>query len=315
LTTSESRAKAKIKEMIESPHDEQTRYTQKRGKEYRGYKLQLTEVASEEQVAIITDIEIVSANEYDGESLPNIHQRLNEREILPQTHLVDTGYVSGDAIVESRERGVELLGPIASNTTMTARENEGFSVEDFQIDFENKQAICPNGNKQRCFSETVDGRGRKVFQILWNKEICQNCPFKDKCIQGKKLGRTIKISRNYKVIQQRRVEQKTDDFHNRYRRRAGVEATFSHLVSCMGARQTPYRGKNKTQLHFLLLAAGLNIKRAVNWDNGLRPQLKRSSRLQTLSLTCFFHFRLGSFSYVFLLYIDVTFDFASSNLK
>ena len=315
LTTSESRAKAKIKEMIESPHDEETRYTQKKGKEYRGYKLQLTEVASEEEVAIITDVEIVSASEYDGESLPNIHERLKEREILPETHLVDTGYVSGDAIVESRERGVELLGLIASNTTMTARENEGFSVENFQIDFENKQAICPNGNKQRAFSETVDGRGRKVFQILWNKEICQSCPFKDKCIQGKKLGRTIKISRNYKVIQQRRIEQKTDDFHNRYRRRAGVEATFSHLVCCMDARQTPYQGKNKTQLHFLLLAAGLNIKRAVYWQNGLRPLRKRSSRLEKISLAYFVNFQLGSFSYVFLLYCEVTFDFASSNLK
>lgn len=308
LSTSESREKAKIKEMIESPHDEEVRYTQKRGKEYRGYKLQLTEIASEEEVAIITDIEIVKASEYDGESLPNIHQRLKDREILPETHLVDTGYVSADAIVESQEREVELLGPIAANTTLTARENQGYSVENFSIDFENKKAICPNGQMQRCFSETVNGNGRKVFQILWSKEVCQNCPFKDKCIQGKKLGRTIKISRNYKVIQQRRIEQKSDDFHNRYRRRAGVEATFSHLVCCLFARQTPYQGKNKTQLHFLILAAGLNIKRAVNWDNGLRPERKRSSRLQNLSLVTFFYVQLGLISYAVLLCFDFNYN-------
>lgn len=76
----------------------------------------------------------------------------------------------------------------------------------------------------------------------------------------------------------------------------------------MDARQTPYRGKNKTQLHFLLLAAGLNIKRAVNWANGLRPQRKRSSRLQKLSLVCFFYVHIASISYAILLYFDFNYD-------
>jgi transposase len=41
---------------------------------------------------------------------PQIHEELAHRNVLPQTHLVDAGYVDAGAIVESRELyGVESI--------------------------------------------------------------------------------------------------------------------------------------------------------------------------------------------------------------
>lgn len=282
LSTPESRKEEGITNMIDSPHDPQVRYSQKRGIETTGYKLQLTEVASESEPALITDIDVVSALFYDGAAISDIHQRLSEHELLPQTHLVDMAYVNGQTIVESQNRGVELLGPIHLDTSLVARNDEGFSSEHFQIDFESKQAFCPNGQPAQKWVETVGENRRPVIQLQWGTEICALCPMRSKCTQGENRGRTMKISRHYPIIAQRRKEQFTHEFHNRYRRRAGVEATLSHLVCCHGARQTPYCGLDKTRCYFLFLATAVNLIRTVTWQSGLRPKRNRVSKLHKL---------------------------------
>jgi transposase len=282
LSTPESRKSDGIADMIDSPHDPQVRYSQKRGVETTGYKLQLTEVASESEPAIITDIDVVSALSYDGNAIEGIHQRLSERDLLPQTHLVDMAYVNGQTIVASENKGIELLGPVQQDSSLVARQGEGFSVEYFQIDFDNKQAFCPQGQPAKSWAQTTADNGRPVIQLQWDKQICDACPMRNKCVQGKKMGRTIKISRHYRIIAQRRREQFTPEFADRYRRRAGVEATLSHLVCCHGARQTPYRGLNKTRCYYLFLATAVNLTRTVDWQAGLRPKRNRISKLHQL---------------------------------
>jgi transposase len=268
------------KEIINSPHDREVRYTKKRAQEVTGYKLQLTETASEDAPAIITDVEVTASTDYDGAAIEGIHERLSERDLLPEQHLVDSAYISGQTIVESQEREVELLGPIQPNTSFTARQGEGFSIEDFHLDFNNKQAICPQGKECQMWTDSVrSDNGQAMFQIRWAAAVCVTCPFRDKCVQGNS-GRVIQISHHYPAIAQRRLAQQTNEFKDRYRRRAGIEASFSYLVINCDARSTPYCGKVKTRLHYLLIATAVNIRRLVAWQSGQRPERKRSSPLQ-----------------------------------
>ncbi len=60
----------------------------------------------------------------------------------------------------------------------------------------------------------------------------------------------------------RRIHQKTDEFKDRYRWRAGVEATMSELDRRTGAKHLRYRGYRAVCLSVFLKAAGLNILRA-----------------------------------------------------
>lgn len=272
----------KGKDLISTPHDKEARYTQKRDQKITGYKLQLTETATEDGPAIITDIEVVESCAYDGGALEGIHQRLDERDLLPEDgHLVDRGYVSGETIDESKERGVELIGPVQDNTSAAARAQEGFSVEHFKLDFDLEQAICPQGKPAQSWTNSIrTDRGQAIIQIVWNKEICSQCPFRGKCVQGKKTGRVIKLSKHYPSIARRRQEQKTDQFHEVYRRRSGVEATLSYIVLNCGARSTPHCGKDKTCLHYLMIAAAVNLRRAIAWQAGRRPKRQRVSTLQ-----------------------------------
>ena len=55
--------------------------------------------------------------------------------------------------------------------------------------------------------------------------------------------------------------------------RAGVEGTISQALVALGARRSRYRGMAKTHLHHLLVAAGINLLRAIAWLN----EIPRSS--------------------------------------
>lgn len=108
------------------------------------------------------------------------------------------------------------------------------------------------------------------------------CTLRALCTQGRGSGRTIKVSPNYPVIEGRRKQQQTPEFKQRYRRRAGIEASFSSIVCTHGGRKTQYRGIDKTRGYYIALGVGINLKRVIAWESGKRPKRQRTSRLRKL---------------------------------
>jgi transposase len=68
------------------------------------------------------------------EMTPAIHSRLAERDLLPGEHLFDKGYRSADNLVESHERQIDLVGPVAEDPSWQAQADEGFASAVFVID-------------------------------------------------------------------------------------------------------------------------------------------------------------------------------------
>jgi transposase len=57
-------------------------------------------------------VETTTATTADGEVTPNVHQALQQRDLLPALHIVDTGFLDTELLVTSRDDyGVDLLGP------------------------------------------------------------------------------------------------------------------------------------------------------------------------------------------------------------
>ena len=52
---------------------------------------------------LITQVATAISTSSDIEALPKIHQGLADKSLLPSQHLVDTGYMSAEMLVESRE--------------------------------------------------------------------------------------------------------------------------------------------------------------------------------------------------------------------
>jgi transposase len=86
-------------EVIASPYDPDARYSAKRGIAWAGYKVHLTETCDEGQPAVITQVLTTPATIPDCVMGPAIQQDLASRDLLPGTHLLDSGYVDADLLV------------------------------------------------------------------------------------------------------------------------------------------------------------------------------------------------------------------------
>lgn len=114
--------------MIRSPYGVEARYSQKRQTAWTGYKAHLTETCDPDLPSLITNVDTTDATVTDYEMTPVIHQHLAQRDLLPGEHLVDSGYMTADHLVSSKEQGIDLVGPVADDPSWQAQAREGFVV-------------------------------------------------------------------------------------------------------------------------------------------------------------------------------------------
>ena len=136
--------------LINSPYDQQALFAQKRETFWTGYKVHLTETCDEDSPHLITHVETTLAPQADDDALPYIHQALAAHDLLPEQHIVDTGYVDAQELVNSRQDyDVDLFGPTRLDYHWQARENSGFAASQFGIDWQEKCATCPQARPVR----------------------------------------------------------------------------------------------------------------------------------------------------------------------
>lgn len=273
-------------EAIHTPHDPDVRYGEHGGNEWEGYLLQWTETAAPDEPRIITDVATTPAGVADCRQLDGIQARLASRDLLPDLHLGDKGYVTGDTIVASTARGVQLLGPVQRDSSPQARTPGGLTADAFQVDFEHKRATCPGGQVATIWSDSHNGFGGAVVHIRFPVAVCGACPLRPQCMPtstSTKHGRSLKLKPSHVQVQARRQAQKTPAFKELYRHRAGIEASLSNAVRRHGARRARYRGTPKINLQHLFLASAINLKRAAAWLIGRRPRTQRQPGLRSLA--------------------------------
>lgn len=112
--------------MIASTEDLEAKYCVKRSTEWTGYQVHLTETCEKEHPRLITEVKTTPASTHDSKVTETIHDDLTDRELLPETHLVDEGYMETDLLVDSQKRGIDLLGPVPSSKSWQSREEDAF---------------------------------------------------------------------------------------------------------------------------------------------------------------------------------------------
>ena len=103
---------------INSPYDVEARYSTKRSSDWMGYKVHLTETCDADGPCLITHVLTTPATIRDNEALDAIHQGLAQQDLLPNTHVVNTGYTDAAGILTSQATyGVTVCGPIARDSS------------------------------------------------------------------------------------------------------------------------------------------------------------------------------------------------------
>jgi transposase len=252
--------------LITSPYDVEARLSKKRKMEWTGYKVHLTESCDEDLPHLIVNVETTAATTTDYEMTPEIHKHLAERDLLPGEHLLDSGYMSADNLVDSQKQRVDLVGLVAEDPSWQARAGEGFESAAFSIDWEKKQATCPQGHPSHKWS-LLQQKNTTVYNFRFYKKHCDNCLVRAKCTKSATSARslTIQPQAGYEALRAARQRQKEEAFWQQYAKRSGVEGTVSQGVAIADLRRARYIGLAKTRLQHILTALGMNILRLGAW--------------------------------------------------
>jgi len=262
---------------ISSPYDPEVRYSRVRSTRWIGYKVHLTETHDEDTPHLITNVETTIATTTDDSMTSTIHESLQGKDLLPSVHTVDAGYVAAELLLNSKKDfDVELIGPAPGGGR---RQEKGFRLSDFILDWEQQEAICPAGRTSANWTPAVDKGKNNVVKIRFSCKDCGNCSFQTQCTHSNPPRRTLTVrpEAQHKALQDNRAKEKTEQFIQQYAKRAGIEGTISQGVRRCGMRRTRYIGLTKTHLQHLLTAAAINIVRVMDWLDGNSPGKTRQS--------------------------------------
>jgi transposase len=271
--------------MISSPYDLDAHYSKKHTTSWVGYKVHMSETCEPGCLHLITNVETTAAPIADGDVTETIHTSLARKNLLPNKHIVDTGYLDAALLVTAQaQHQVELLGPTRSDLRWQSKAGNGFAAKDFTVDWQQKVATCPEGKTSTSWSPAIDGRDNAVIKIKFARPDCSACPSLHLCTRAKEKRRTITLrpEEQYKALQAARQQAATLDYQVDYARRAGIEGTLSEGIRAHGLRRARYIGLAKTHLQHLMTATAINFKRIFYWLSEVPQVTTRTSQFAKL---------------------------------
>lgn len=274
-----------LKERFNSPYDPEAKHGNKGSKQWEGYKVHITESCEEGLPYVITHIMTTTADVVDFEATLKVHNALEAKGLLPDEHLVDSGYVKASHILSSQEKGVELIGPVRATADWQSKTEGAYDLSKFAIDWDKKQLTCPNAKKSSSWSEALDPHGNETISVNFRYRDCMRCEQRSLCTRQKRGRRQIMLrpKAQHEALQAAKQMQKTPEWQARYNKRAGIEGTISQEVRSQGLRRSKYKGLGKTALQHAATAAATNLQRLEDFWNGVKPEQTRTSQFLRLA--------------------------------
>jgi transposase len=201
-----------------------------------------------------------------------IHAELAEKDLLPDEHLFDAGYVDAELLVDSeRQHQVAVIGPVALDHCWQALAPDAYDISHFVIDWEAKRVTCPQGHLSQKWSQTQKRADDPIINVRFAPAACSHCPVRQKCTRSQAGPRNITFHPKpvHEALLQRRIIQNTPEFKRQYAARAGIEATISQSVRVTDLRHARYIGLAKIHLQHLLCAAAINLCRITDYISEL----------------------------------------------
>jgi hypothetical protein len=269
------RPKAKA-DSLQNPSDPDATYDGCKG---QGYKLQISETCGEGEVQLIVGALAQTAAEHDANALKPMLEQLQEQERLPESMLADTAFGSDENVCLAEAMDVELASPVAgpkgdekAEAASPTVEAAPLSIDDFAIDERTgKVNACPAG---KIPLKVICDAPSQTTTIEMPPEDCKACPFFDACPMQKK-GSKFEMSYTDKQrrLEERRREQETKPFQERYAKRSGMESTNSGLKRRLGLGQLRVRGMKAVAHALDLRVAGWNMLQATR-SGGLMAKIR-----------------------------------------
>jgi len=240
---------------LQNPSDPEATYSGHKG---QGYQVQVMETYCDDEkqkkqsLNLITHVDVEPAHNSDANALIPAIESTEKRNLKPEALIADSLYGSDDNCEYAKEHDVELIAP-----TMGAVSEDKLCLSDFQFSEKGEIIACPQGHAPAIV------RKKKRVSIGFSSHDCQNCPRLSICPvkKGKKYY-YLRFTDKEMRIAKRRIYEQSDKFKDRYRWRAGVEATMSEYDRRTGVKHLRVRCLKAVRFCATLKALAINIFRA-----------------------------------------------------
>jgi hypothetical protein len=238
---------------LQNPSDPDAGYSGHKG---QGFQVQIMETydpdASEAAFSLITHAEVEPADRSDANALLPAIESVTQRNMVPDELLADSLYGGDDNCERAKnDHGVDVISPAMGTA------GKGLSLAEFTLDDSGKIVACPGGH---C---SVGVRSNKRFTAAFSLCDCQACPQHEHCpVKPGKKAAYLRYSMKEVRLARRRIHEQTAQFRDKYRFRAGVEATMSEYDRRTGVKKLRVRGLKAVTYAAIMKAIGLNMRRA-----------------------------------------------------
>jgi transposase len=202
--------------LIPSPDELEARSCSKRETHWVGYTVHLTETCDPGQPDLITQVMTTPATTPDGGMGPTIQDDLAQRDLLPGTHLLDSGYVDADLLVTAQTpHQIAVVGPPWGSYSQHHKNEHGDALQAFRWDGDAQQAHCPPGHASVNWRPGRDVSGDPVIRIRFDRATCRACPLRWVCTSAKAAPRhlTVRPQAHHEALQAARHRQATAPFN------------------------------------------------------------------------------------------------------
>jgi hypothetical protein len=257
-----------LSDSLQNPSDPDATYDGHKG---QGYQVQVMETycsaederEREKTLNLITHVQVQRACESDAHAFVPALESTQERGLAPTQVLADSLYGSDDNTEKAAAMGVEVVSP-----TMGTEKEDTLSLSEFTFSEKGKITLCPQGHAP------VKVKHKKHrYTAAFDSSQCIQCPFAQACpvMPGKK-HHYLRYEEKTMRIAKRRAKEQTPEFKDKYRWRAGIEATMSEYDRSTGVKRVRVRGFPAVRYCATLKAMGVNLFRATAVRNALREQ-------------------------------------------
>lgn len=257
---------------LQNPSDPDAAYSGHKG---QGYQVQVMETFTrtedkkekEQTLNLITHVAVEKASDHDSNALIPAIEDARQRGLKPKTVLADTLYGGDDNVRVANKHNVKVIAP-----TFKAGKSD---LSCFVLDTNARVASCRSGHSPKFVSYK---KKTQRYSACFDSTHCEHCSHVADCpVKPGKKGYFLRYSQKEYRLAIRRQYEKTEQFIDSYRWRAGVEATMSQYDALTGVKRLRVRGLRAVRYCAVLKAAGLNMLRA----SAVRKARKRSDNEQT----------------------------------
>lgn len=123
------------------------------------------------------------------------------------------------------------------------------------------QWFCDFGNKTVAKKRKYKKDRGEVWKYQFDKKICEDCCFKEKCISHKAKSKILEISMNTPELYEYSQRAKTQEFIDKYKQRASQEWKNGEMKRFHGLDLARGYGLRSMSMQAKLTALAVNLKR------------------------------------------------------